>query len=694
MRTTQKIIINLFCALYLIAPVMLRQTADAQISPKKEKWVKVGRLHHLLRASTLERGYNGTYYAGLMWPAEYAETDNFVNKRFWVSCRDFTDIDNKYWPVKATALGETEDLTQFWTDEFRQVAQFEPTRVYVDGVEISETTETYADMINEIDPTLAADRMVFSRVHTNIGLTIERRVYVFSQQYHDNYFIYDYVFKNTGNIDGDEEIEYPTNTLQDVYIGMMVHYATSRDGAWKVQGRQTWGYNQWLTKRGEDYEDFVNGDTSADSLRCTFSWLGQDDKVSHDNIGAPDVQGGTGRWCSPQYAGIVFLHTDKSPNDPSDDPNQPLTVGWNGNDTFPRLSGTNELEMQNAYKMCQGLMMKGATDRMDDRMKDTKYPGRLTDDGGAAAVMGWGPYTLAPSDSFRFVYAEGVNGLNRQACIDFGRSWINEDSPYELPDGTVTNDADEFKNTWIYTGADSILQTFGRANRNYKSGYAIPRPPRPPSVFNVTSGGDRIMLEWTAESEDSPDFAGYRIFRAVGKPDTTYQEIFSCGAGTDNPAIVHSYDDIDAVRGYSYYYYITAFNDGSRNNTDLNPHGSLSSSRFYTQTSEPAYLRRQAAENLNDIRVVPNPYNIRARDLQYPGEENKIMFLNIPGQCTIRIFTDRGDLIKTINHTNGTGDEAWNLVTESRQFVVSGVYIAYFETPDGTSTFRKFGVIR
>jgi hypothetical protein len=72
------------------------------------------------------------------------------------------------------------------------------------------------------------------------------------------------------------------------------------------------------------------------------------------------------------------------------------------------------------------------------------------------------------------------------------------------------------------------------------------------------------------------------------------------------------------------------------------------------------------------------------------------MFLNIPPFCTIRIFTERGDLINTLEHSDGSGDEAWNLITTSRQTVVSGVYIAHIEvTQDftdpesGTQVFKK-----
>jgi hypothetical protein len=206
----------------------------------------------------------------------------------------------------------------------------------------------------------------------------------------------------------------------------------------------------------------------------------------------------------------------------------------------------------------------------------------------------------------------------------------------------------------------------------------------------VSSGGDRISLSWTpSPSEGESDFAGYKIYRAVGKPDTTYEAIATLEPDTK------SFDDITAIRGFDYYYYIVAINDGTNNTSgEANPTGPLHSGKYYTKTNKAANLRRQAGKVLSDIRVVPNPYSIKARKLQYPEEPDKIMFLDIPGKCTIKIFTERGDLIKTIEHTDGSGDEEWNSVTSSRQVVVSGVYIAYFRTPDGKSTYRKFVIIR
>jgi hypothetical protein len=223
-------------------------------------------------------------------------------------------------------------------------------------------------------------------------------------------------------------------------------------------------------------------------------------------------------------------------------------------------------------------------------------------------------------------------------------------------------------------------------------------------LFEVTSGGDRIQLTWSNTAESWPGLAGYRIYRAISKADTTYDLIADVPAGTNR------YDDTEAARGPEYYYYIVSYDDGSTNN--INPGTPLESSLFYTRTNLGTTLKRQAGNNLEAIRVVPNPYNIRGNrttDLGFGVQGGRIFFFDIPAFCKIKIFTERGDLIREIDHTDGSGDEPWDLDTSSRQTVVSGVYIAYFEVtedyPDpnnpgellykkGENTFRKFVIIR
>jgi hypothetical protein len=105
-------------------------------------------------------------------------------------------------------------------------------------------------------------------------------------------------------------------------------------------------------------------------------------------------------------------------------------------------------------------------------------------------------------------------------------------------------------------------------------------------------------------------------------------------------------------------------------------------------------LTRAPGSTLEDVRVVPNPYHIDARDLQYYEEPDKIMFLDLPPECTIKIFSENGNLIRELIHDDGSGDEEWDSLTDSGQVIVSGIYVAFVETPSGESVIRKFAVIR
>jgi hypothetical protein len=65
---------------------------------------------------------------------------------------------------------------------------------------------------------------------------------------------------------------------------------------------------------------------------------------------------------------------------------------------------------------------------------------------------------------------------------------------------------------------------------------------------------------------------------------------------------------------------------------------------------------------------------VAAGGLGFAGTPDKILFVNLPVRCKLRIYTETGDLVNTIDHY-GTGDEQWNQRTVSNQYVVSGIYI-------------------
>jgi len=662
------------------------------------KWIAVGSLHDWFSSAGCEievgrRHLISDQQDGLRWPAQFRYQDCKAAKALWIGAINYYDpIVDKTFDYKVVHVGprHLDEENETIPVEFKLIGRFDHPVVLVDGIPASNMI--YMDIVDEVDETLKADRLLYNVVNTSIGITIIRKIYAFTNQYHDNYFIYDYVFKNTGIIDKKGTVY--QQTLEGVVFFFQYRYAPSREGGpygyyWLPQN-SSWGRNTMNDVIGHREPVGV-------PFRALFSWHGKHSQWAGpgDNIGAPAFLT-DGHLSAQQYVGVVTIHADKSAHDKSDDPYQPSTT-WYLDSDAPITSGNdqfNAAKMATEYQfMTSGHPPLTHAEEVGDGNAD-EFGATA---GGYSQTQGFGPYTLEPGDSIHIVLAEGVAGISRKLCYEIGAQWLDwtqgGTGPYVLPDGSTTSDGNAFKNAWVYTGKDSIFQTFRRAIANYKSGFNIPQPPPPPNLFEVTSGGDRITLTWSDNAESWPNFAGYRIYRAIHVPDTTYELIFACGKGTDHPEIVHKFEDFTAKRGFNYYYYITSFDDGSTN--DIQPGVPLESSKFYTMTNEPAYLRRAAGKSLADIRVVPNPYNIRAREIQYGvSGPDRIMFLNLPPVCTIKIYTERGDLIQTIEHTDGSGDEAWESVTSSRQVVVSGIYIAVFETPDGKKAIRKFVIIR
>lgn len=697
----------------------------AQVGESEKSYIRIGELQSHISAYGSERAWNEVYYEGLRWPADYRLTDNAVIKRSWIAVKDYTDEDEVFWEYWATYMSKGYVGNSLFPMELHQSAKFGLPAVYVDGIDCN---MPYYDDYDTVDVNQIADRIVTNVVNTSCGLTMTRRVYAFSQQYHDDYFIKEFIFTNTGNTDYDSDIEL-TAPLSKVRIGWGTRYSVCREGASNSDNQQSWGKHTWVSRRGEAYASHVDDvldftestpRSKLDWIRCGFSWMGQSELVTgYDMIGAPDIRA-NGRLSGPQFAGTAVLHVDKTSSDTSDDPQQPTMLGWHAGDTYPsvgELTSYDKLGMSQVYEMLSGKPYPNDTYGGSDRMDESYLPSITAkvdpytihgDGGGTNVWITYGPFDIEHGESIRIVEAQAVNGLGRAKCNEIGNRWMkaymdaSDTGPFELPDGSETDNKDIYKNTWFYTGMDSIMLVFSRAVRNFNVDYSIPQPPLPPENFYVNSGGDKITLSWTpSPSESDPDFAGYRIYRGVGRPDTSYTMI------ADIPVGIGIYEDRSAIRGFAYYYYITAVNDGS-NNTDgvTNPVGPLESGRFYTRTSEPANLQRKPSESLEKIRIAPNPYNIRLKDTyRFEGEEDKIMFYDIPGYCKIRIYSERGDLIKTIIHDDGSGDQAWYLTTSSRQVIVSGIYIAHIEVTQapkgpafsykkGDSIFKKFVVIR
>ena len=491
-----------------------------------------------------------------------------------------------------------------------------------------------------------------------------------------------------------------------------------------------WGENNLTHSFGEDPSApaFTNAASPMYHMRGFYMWPGPyNGNPRTPNIpfvedwGCPKIDDhGSGTLGQAKFAGTVTLHADTSPQNPADDISQPRTTWYISPDitinaaTSP--SQYDEVFMNDRWAaITEGNPLPGQQHDVlvGDRYANSYVDSRRQAGGGVAQGQGFGPYRLAPGDSVHIVFAEGVSGISWEKGREVGSNWLQYKNhtgtpALVMPGGATTVDQNAYKKAWFYTGVDSILKTYRNAQNTWahiEAGTNPPQPPDAPSSFTVLSGGDRIQLAWAGNAASNPHFGGYVIYRAKGKVldwDVSYERIY------ETSSAITSYDDTSATRGFDYYYYIQSKDDGTQI-----PGTILYSSQTLTVTSAPALLGRPAGTALQAVRVVPNPYDIRARAFQFgaTSQYDRIAFYGLPPGCLVKIYTESGELIYQKVHTRPVGDEVWDSKTSSGQIIVSGVYILYVEvTQDtydtwdrkdgrllyrkGESVFRKFVVIR
>jgi len=122
----------------------------------------------------------------------------------------------------------------------------------------------------------------------------------------------------------------------------------------------------------------------------------------------------------------------------------------------------------------------------------------------------------------------------------------------------------------------------------------------------------------------------------------------------------------------------------------------------YTFTvTAPHIDSKKASAELANIAVVPNPYVVTAswepQNFYKSGRgQRKIEFIHLPQKCTIKIFTMRGYLVKTLEHNSPIfdGSEAWDLTTKDGLDVAYGVYIYHVDAGKLGEKIGKFAVIK
>ncbi len=128
---------------------------------------------------------------------------------------------------------------------------------------------------------------------------------------------------------------------------------------------------------------------------------------------------------------------------------------------------------------------------------------------------------------------------------------------------------------------------------------------------------------------------------------------------------------------------------GSGDTLNLYPDFSFNHGSRFRFTAKGQKIDETLIKNsLDKIRVVPNPYVVTASwEPSNPYTSGRgpreIHFINLPTECTVRIFAIDGTLIRKLEHrstmTNGT--EIWDVLSKDNMEIAYGVYIYHIEVP-------------
>lgn len=103
----------------------------------------------------------------------------------------------------------------------------------------------------------------------------------------------------------------------------------------------------------------------------------------------------------------------------------------------------------------------------------------------------------------------------------------------------------------------------------------------------------------------------------------------------------------------------------------------------------------QVAEDaLSLINVVPNPYHA-FNNYEQTRLDNVVKFVNLPQECTIKIYDLSGTLVRTLGKDNALTFIDWDMNNEARIPIASGIYIIHVSVPDvGEKVLKWFCVMR
>lgn len=582
--------------------------------------------------------------------------------------------------------------------------------------------------------------------HRPLGLRITQQTYCWSYDYAQDFILMKYWVEN---IRGDGK------TIADVYLALYIDAdvtpvtadAACRNAAaqdditgfrvWRDETDTLWAPGTKLYQwDGLQYvEKDVGGKPKKESPGdyITVAWIADADGL-HPEKSCPDmgiansVTGTRVVYPPPEKISYNWWFSDENaaldwgpyhPEDPGDVKGTPM-----GDKAKYRI-------MSNGYfdpdQVCDSLIYPPGVDSIND----TRY------------LLSFGPNDLPAGDTLVMILAyiggEHFHDDNPWCEWSFEDLARNASWAYKVYDNPgVDTDSNGYAGDFTVVSGETL----------YLTGDGIPDfegpPPPPTPKVRVTAGDQKVTVKWGKVSEiyenkfipapyDTDYFEGYRVYRSetgrfgdftllkeydrIDFDTTGVKPLFWNRGMPDSIEVVggetsYVYVDGPMLNYYPRFYSVSAFDKGYPPgfgdvlaSMETSP---LSNAVKVTPSADP-----EDFEGKNEVQVIPNPYKIsddyaatKWEDWEGAGwseHTRRLDFINLPPDCTIRIYSLNGDLVRQLEHKatdnvaagKAASAESWNLITRDVEAIVSGIYLfSVEEHPGGHVQVGKFLVIK
>jgi hypothetical protein len=583
---------------------------------------------------------------------------------------------------------------------------------------------------------LLPEEMNYTEFATNTGITVKQRSMSWSYPGYSDFIIYDYVFKNTGDIafQSINQVKHLEQTLNEVWF--VFHSGISAS----VKGRINFHYNSDFLSSivpaggfgwhpGSGYTDYYTIENNAldgkgllfysrnfNGGRAPVPWDGYGLKtgwqklLTHAPYTLPELQ-------DPSAFGFTFLY--RTP-----------TVGGNLTEPDPDFFNVYSDEQDKFNGKVVDFEGFGLQTFSPADLYQFARQNHLSGNNGKLYcwyTSSFGPYKLAPGDSVRLIVAEIAGSMDvKQVVKGDPEHWLknyDEDWQHDSVSAAIHRNVENLRNAFKWG--------FGAKVNGIDIVADVPEPPPAPNctAFNVSYGTDTaiIAVQWDKLAETTKitdgsgsvfydgatDLSGYRIYRGndmrgvwdllIDIPSSDFSKYY-------NPVTSqYEYTDKSIQFGFEFNYYVQAYNSHPKPWTSANltlvPNLPELKSADYNKTvligAKPGPV---SVDKGWDIFVAPNPY-VEGDPNRSFGEPTprKIEFRNLPESAVIHIYTVSGDLVKVLIHTpdaigNLSGSIDWDQRSDSGLLVAPGLYIYVVQSQtkgsEGSKTRGKLMIIR